>query len=138
MTKKWIFQIFAGLLFVSFLVDMAYAHGGHKKPAVEMEEPAPAVDSPYAVDDGESSTDGENDFPLSRSDIFADDSPVTPEGMEQMNHQSSGTMDHKMPHIEVARREWVSPKQKGYGAAVGITLFAGLIFGVLSFKRPCE
>jgi len=129
MPKKWITQIFVGLLFVSFLTGKAYAHGGHEKPAMEMAEPASAVDSPYAVDgdDAESSQGKGGGFPLSRSDIFADESPATLEAM-----------DHKMPHIEIAKREWVSSKQKGYGAAVGITIFAGLIFGALSFKRPCE
>ena len=58
-----------------------------------------------------------------------------PGGMEHMDH-SSGAMDHKMPEVEIAKREWVSSKQKGYGAAIGITLMAGLFFGVLSFKRP--
>jgi len=29
----------------------------------------------------------------------------------------------------------VSPSQKGYYAAVGITIFAGLVFGILSIKR---
>jgi len=140
MPKKWIFQIFVGLLFVSFLAGTAYAHGGPKKPATEVKEPAPAGDSPYAVDgDGAEFSQGEEDgFPLSRSDIFADEPPVTPGGMEHMDPQPSGAMGHQMPNIEIATREWVSPKQKGYGAAVGITIFAGLIFGVLSFKRPLE
>jgi len=134
MPKNWLFQIFAVLLFVSFLTGKVYAHGGHKKPAVEMEEPASAVDSPYAVDgeSTESSRDEEDSFPLSRPDIFADES------MEHMDLQPSGAMDHKMPHVEIAKREWVSSKQKGYGTAVGITIFAGLIFGALSFKRPGE
>ena len=140
MQKKWIFQILVGLLFVSFLVGKAYAQEGDKKPAIEVQEPAPAVDSPYAIDgdSAESSQSEEDGFSLSRSDIFADEPPVTPEGMEHMDHQPSGAMDDKMPHIEIAKREWVSPKQKGYGVAVGITIFAGLIFGVLSFKRPLE
>jgi len=135
MLKKWILQIFVGLLFITFLANNATAHGGHKKPAVTIEEPAPQVDSPYAVDATESSTGEEGDLSLTRSDIFADD----PSGaMMYMDHQPSGAMDHKMPNIEIAKREWVSSKQKGYGIAVGITLMAGLIFGVLSFKRPCE
>ena len=127
MPRQRIFQIFAALLLVCFLADNATAHGGHKKPATEVQEPAPALDSPYAVDGAESPTGDEGDFSLSRSDIFADEPPVMP-----------GGMDHKMPQVEIATREWVSSKQKGYGAAVGITLFAGLIFGVLSFKRPLE
>lgn len=138
MSRKGIYILIAGLLFVAFSVNTVYAHGGHKKKAVEMEEPAPAADSPYAVDGAESSTGEEGDFSLSRSDIFADDPPMASGAMEHMDHQSSGGMDHKMPEVEIAKREWVSPKQKGYGVAVGITIFAGLIFGVLNFKRPME
>lgn len=135
MTRQWFFILLTGLLFVAFSVENIFAHGGHKKPAVEME--APVVGSPYAVDGAESPTGEEGGLSLSRSDIFADEPPVMPGGMEHMDHQS-GAMDHKMPQVEIAKREWVSSKQKGYGAAVGITIFAGLIFGVLSFKRPCE
>jgi hypothetical protein len=135
MSKKWILQIIVGLFFVSFLADNVIAHGGHKKPVVAEEKPAPQVDSPYAVDATESSTGEEGGLSLSRSDIFADDPSGT---MKHMDHQLSGGMDHKMPQVEIAKREWVSSKQKGYGIAVGITLMAGLVFGVLSFKRPCE
>jgi hypothetical protein len=137
MPIKRVLQIFAGVLFLSFLANSAYAHGGHKKPVVKMEESAPAVASPYAIEDTESSTSEEGDLSLSRSDIFADEPPVMPDSMEHMDH-SSGAMDHKMPEVEIAKREWVSSKQKGYGVAIGITLMAGLIFGVLSFKRPLE
>ncbi len=137
MTRQGVFILLAGLLFVSFSIENVYAHGGHKKPVVEMEEPEPAADSPYAVDGAESQTGEEDDFSLSRSDIFADEPAVMPGDMEHMDHQSGG-MDHQMPQVEIAKREWVSSKQKGYGAAVGITVFAGLIFGALSFKRPCE
>jgi hypothetical protein len=137
MPMKRVLQIFAGVLFLSFLANSAYAHGGHKKPVVEMEEPAPAVASPYAIEDTESSTGEEGGLSLSRSNIFADEPPAMSGDMEHMDH-SSGAMDHKMPEVEIAKREWVSSKQKGYGAAIGITLMAGLIFGVLSFKRPLE
>lgn len=132
MFKQWSFQIFAGLLFVSLFAGQANAHGGHKKPTAAPLEPA--YDSPYAIDEAESSPDAKNDLSLSRSDVFADESPVAPAAME---HQS-GEMNHTMPQVEIAKREWVSSKQKGYGTAVGITLIAGLIFGVLSFKRPLE
>jgi hypothetical protein len=137
MAIKRVLQIVASLFFVAFLTNNATAHGGHKKPAVVMEEPAPDIDSPYAIDDAEPSTGEAGDLSLSRTELFAEDPPVTPQGMEHMDH-SSGAMDHKMPEVEIAKREWVSSKQKGYGTAIGITLMAGLIFGVLSFKRPLE
>ena len=139
MPKKWILIAFLGWLFLAFSVDRVLAHGGHKKKTVEMEEPAPAVDSPYAVagDSTDSSQVVEDDFSLSRANIFTEEPSETLEGMKHMDHQSSGAKD-PTTHIEIAKREWVSPKQKGYGVAVGITIFAGLIFGVLSFKRPLE
>ncbi len=140
MPGKWIIQIFVGLLLLTFSGETVFAHGGHKKPTAEMEESAPETGSPYAIDgDDEASSTGEQgDLSLSRTDIFADEPPMAHEGMEHMDHQPAGTMDHKMPEVEIAKREWVSTKQKGYGAAVGITIFAGLIFGVLSIKRPLE
>ncbi|VAX31551.1 hypothetical protein MNBD_NITROSPINAE05-1309 [hydrothermal vent metagenome] len=130
MPIKHVLQVFAGFLFVTLLANNVYAHGGHKKPAVVMEKPASAIDSPYAIDDAEPSTGEEGDLSLSRTGLFADEPPVIPNGME--------SMDHKMPEVEIAKREWVSSKQKGYGTAAGITLMAGLFFVVLSFKRPLE
>ena len=120
-----------GMGFIASPMNGAYAHGGHKKEAVAIE--APAADSIYAVEEDAASGEA-GSFPLSRTDSLGDDMPA----MESMDHSAMGSMDHKMPDVEIAKREWVSPKQKGYGVAVGITLFAGLIFGVLQFKRPNE
>lgn len=134
MPKYWIFTLFVGLLFISFSVGKVHAHGGHKKPAAEVKEPA-AGDSIYAVEeDAGAASEEAGILPFSRTDFLSDESLT----MESMDHDAMGSMDHKMPEIEIAKREWVSPKQKGYGAAVGITIFAGLIFGVLQFKRPNE
>ncbi|MDA0690980.1 MAG: hypothetical protein O3A78_02570 [Nitrospinae bacterium] len=123
-----------GLLFISSPMSGAYAHGGHKKEAVEMEAPA-AESSIYSMEEDTGASSGEAGlFPLSNTDSLSAEMPT----MESMDHDAMGAMDHKMPTVEIAKREWVSPKQKGYGVAVGITLFAGLIFGVLQFKRPNE
>jgi hypothetical protein len=133
MLKYWLTILILGLGFIASPMSGAYAHGGHKKEAVEME--APSADSIYAVEEDAGTASSDTDsFPLSRTDSLGDDMPT----MEPMNHADMGHMDHKMPEVEIAKREWVSPKQKGYGVAVGITLFAGLIFGVLQFKRPNE
>ena len=134
MSRQWVYILILGLFFISSPIKSVQAHGGHKKPAVEMEE-TKAGGSIYAVgEDSEASSEEADIFPLSRTDSFSAEMPM----MEPMDHDAMGSMDHKMPEIEIAKREWVSPKQKGYGAAVGITIFAGLIFGVLSFKRPLE
>jgi len=124
MARHWILVLFAGLLFISFSVEKTHAHGGHKKPAVEMEEPATGG-SIYAVEEDAGDSSEEPD--MFRTDSLSEEGQM----MEPMDHK-------KMPHIEIAKREWVSPKQKGYGVAVGITIFAGLIFGVLQFKGPNE
>jgi uncharacterized protein involved in copper resistance len=133
MPKYWFTILILGVGFIAFPMSGAYAHGGHKKEAVEIE--TPATDSIYAVEEDAGAASGDAElFPLSDTDPLGEGMPA----MESMDHGAMEHMDHKMPEVEIAKREWVSPKQKGYGAAVGITLFAGLIFGVLQFKRPNE
>jgi hypothetical protein len=44
----------------------------------------------------------------------------------------------QMKHVEPAEHEFVSTSQKGYGWAAALTVFSGLVFGFLTFKRPCE
>jgi len=55
--------------------------------------------------------------------------------MEESHSEHSG---HQQPQVQIARHEWVSSGRKGYGTAVGITLFAGLAFASLTFMRPGE
>ena len=38
--------------------------------------------------------------------------------------------------VEKAKHNMVDTSAKGYGTAIGITLFAGLIFAGLTFIRP--
>lgn len=133
MLKYGITLLIIGTGFIALPMNGAFAHGGHKKPAVETE--APAESSIYSMQEDTEAPSGEADlFPLSDADSLNAEMPM----MEPMDHDAMGAMDHKMPEVEIAKREWVSPKQKGYGVAVGITLFASLIFGVLQFKRPNE
>jgi hypothetical protein len=56
-----------------------------------------------------------------------------PEMSEHEGHDMS-----KMKHVEPAEHEWISTSQKGYGWAAALTVFSGLVFGFLTFKRPCE
>lgn len=133
MLKYGIALLIIGTGFIALPMNSAFAHGGHKKPSVETE--APVESSIYSMEEDAGAPSGEADlFPLSNTDSLSAEMPT----MESMDHDAMGAMDHKMPEVEIAKREWVSPKQKGYGVAVGITLFAGLIFGVLQFKRPNE
>ena len=44
----------------------------------------------------------------------------------------------KMKHVEPAEHEWIATSQKGYRWAAALTLFAGVLFGFLTLRRPCE
>jgi hypothetical protein len=44
----------------------------------------------------------------------------------------------KMKHVEPAEHEWVSTSQKGYKWAAALTVLSGVLFGFLTFRRPCE
>ena len=59
--------------------------------------------------------------------------------MGKMTHDSgkheSGHGEHQMPKIKMPEHDWVATSQKGYGVALGITLLAGAVFGVMNFKR---
>jgi len=46
--------------------------------------------------------------------------------------------DHNMPKVESAKHKIVEISSKGYATALGITVFAGLIFAGLTFIRPGE
>jgi hypothetical protein len=74
---------------------------------------------------------------LSGSDLLGetlpDLAPSTPAGGEHAGHNMKS-----MPHIELAEHTAVSSDAKGYGAAVGITVLSGLLFGVLCLIRPFE
>jgi hypothetical protein len=132
MPKFWFTTLIFAVWFISSPVSVTHAHGGHKKPPVETMKEDPAGDSIYAVEEDTETTSEETDgFSFSRTDPLG--AEILP-----MDHDAMGSMDHKMPEVEIAKREWVSSEQKGYGVAVGITLFAGLVFGVLQFKRPNE
>ncbi len=142
MTKLFSAILISGFFFISYPLSAANAHSGHKKEPVI--EESTAEDSIYAVEEntGEAMTDdgGFSSSPLSRTDLFSEEAPLTSAPMESMEHMdhSSMAMDHKMPEVELAEHEWVSTKQKGYGVAAGITILSGLVFGFLNFKRPNE
>ncbi len=141
---------------------LSYAHGGgHEevKPAVDNMTPA---QEPTTVMEAEISGEalqgsiyeetseetapqelgeydlGESDLPPLNSDTnhLADDIP-TMDSHAGMDMSADGE-NHKMNKIELASSEWVSPSRKGYSAAMGITLLAGLAFGFLTLKRPFE
>lgn len=116
-------------LFVSAFLSMSspvYAHGDHKASTEPVQSPG-AAENIYSAESG-SPASPDADLPLSRMDIVLDEP-------KEMHDEHA---DHKMQNVKTSSHEWVSTSQKGYGAAVGITILAGLFFCALSFMRPNE
>ena len=136
------FTLFFAVFFLYITHDVA-AHGGHKKepaPIVIEDEPS-TIDPMYANQQEESDPLGKSDL-FSPSDLFvkgeivpADPAESTEIKMEGSHHEHA---EHQMPKVEKAKHKTVGTSAKGYGAAVGITLVAGLIFAGLTFIRPGE
>ncbi|MFQ5672824.1 MAG: hypothetical protein ACE5G9_07005 [Nitrospinales bacterium] len=129
------------ILWIVAVVAETYAHGGHSKPPAKettVEDAAPAGDAGgfYAVE-GEATGSPSDASPFSRTRLFSggedhggmemQSGPATPEKMQHDKHK-----------VKLAEHKWVTSSQKGYGVAVGITVLAGLVFGILSIKRKRE
>ena len=137
------------LLIIGLMTMMcfeAWAHGGHKKEedTIPTEE-FTAQDSMYSVKEGDADpVESQEDLfgsSLSKSDdLFGGTEPMSREMTGHQEHIKNGEMDHQQhqPSVEISTLQWVSPSQEGYGVAAGITVLAGMIFGVLSFFRQCE
>ncbi|MBC8282816.1 MAG: hypothetical protein H8E32_03305 [Nitrospinae bacterium] len=124
-----------------FTAQIAMAHGGHKKepaPIAVTEEPA---DSMYVTEEKESDPLGGSDL-FSPSDLFMQGEIAPADPVEKTDMKMEGSHkendDHNMPKVESAKHKAVEASSKGYGTAVGITVFAGLIFAGLTFLRPGE
>jgi hypothetical protein len=144
--------------------DPSYSHGGgHEKASAEVIE-TPPIEKPASIEEiitedteatfensiYDEGADTSPDMDLGEYDMGEEDSaPIqdsshmmdsmsdhdTHEGMDMSGDDHSG---HEMKEVELATHEWVSSSQKGYSAAMGITIFAGLVFGFLTLKRPFE
>jgi len=131
---------FLAVLFI-FPMHETFAHGdGHKPEGNKIEAPA-ATDSMYSVKENEgepvSDSDDSLDNMFSPTDLFTQDELVDPMPMDDKKMEGSHN-EHDGPQVELSQHERVSSSSKGYGTAVGITLFAGLAFAGLTFKRPGE
>ena len=151
-------------LFILCIAAYSYGHGGgHEKATPEIISPPP-VNEPILVDEiltesteasFENSTydegsDESSDMGLGEYDLgeeepadLHDSSHMMDDMSSQLSHEgmdmSGGDhSDHKMEEVELSTHEWVSKSRKGYSAAMGITILAGLVFGFLTFKRPFE
>ncbi len=124
-----------------FNAQNALAHSGHKKevaPVAVPEETAP-IDPMYANEEKEADPFGDSGL-FSPSDLFMPGEVVEPAQKTEMKMEGSHNEsdDHNMPKVESAKHKIVETSSKGYGAAVGITLFAGLVFAGLTFIKPRE
>ena len=129
---------FLTILFL-FLAEKTFAQeGGHEHEEIKVEEPA-ATDSMYSVKESEaepiSDSSDSLDNMFSPTDLFTQDELVDPMDDKKMEGSHN---EHDGPQVELSRHERVSSSSKGFGTAVSITLFAGLAFAGLTFRRPGE
>lgn len=91
-------------------------------------------DNMYAVSEDHSASDSGDhmDHSFGRSDFIV--SEPTQEAKPKMNHEEGSHSTHTK-EIKISEHEWVSTSQKGYSSAVGITLVAGLFFGIIMMRR---
>ena len=129
---------FLAILFI-YSAQKTFAHdGGHDPEEIKAEEPA-ATESMYSVKENEaeplSDSSDSLDNIFSPTDLFTQDELVDPMDDKKMEGSHN---EHDGPHVELSHHERVSSSSKGFGTAVGITLFAGLAFVSLTFRRPGE
>ena len=135
------FTLFFAVFFLYITHDVA-AHGGHKKePApILMEEESSTKDPMYA--NQEEADPLEKSELFSPSDLFIEGEIVSADPVENNEMKMEGShnehVEHQIPKVEKATHNMVDTSAKGYGTAIGITLFAGLIFAGLTFIRPGE
>ena len=129
---------FLAILFI-FSAQKTFAHGGGHVPEKKKAEEQAATESMYSVKESEvdpiaDSSDSLNNI-FSPTDLFTQDELVDP---IDEKHMGGSHNEHAGPQVELSRHERVSSSSKGFGTAVGITLFAGLAFAGLTFRRPGE
>ena len=129
------------IIFLLFLfpVQETFAQGGGHKP--EEKKDVAAMDSIYSVKENDPLAEpaGENfDNVFSPTDLFTADELVSPMPMGDMKMEGGEHAGHREPQIELSHHELVSSSSKGFGTAVGITLFAGLVFAGFTFLRLGE
>ena len=138
--------LFLVILFL-FPVQEVFAHGGGHKPEEKKAEDVapPAMDSMYSVKENEpdplsESADDNFDNMFSPTDLFTENELASPMPMADMKMEGGQGehAGHQEPQVELSHHELVSSSSKGFGAAVGITLFAGIVFAGLTFLRPGE
>ena len=133
------FTLFFAVFFLYITHDVA-AHGGHKKePAPILIEEESSTKDPMYANQEEADPLEKSDL-FSPSDLFIEGEIVSADPVENNEMKMEGShneqVEHQMPKVEKAKHNMVDTSAKGYGTAIGITLFAGLIFAGLTFIRP--
>lgn len=88
-------------------------------------------DNMYAVSEDQSDSGDHMDHSLGRTDFMTPE--TTHDAEPKMNHEEGSHSKHV--DIKIAKHKLVSTSQKGYGSAAGITLLAGLAFGIVIMRR---
>jgi hypothetical protein len=130
------------VVFFLFPATQIFAHGGGHEPEEKKTEVStpPVADSMYAIKKSETDSGDSLDNMFSPTDLFTQDELVSPDPMPDMKMEGShgASADHQEPMVELSQHERVSSSSKGFGTAVGITLFAGIVFAGLTYMRPGE
>ena len=128
---------FLAILFLFLAQKSSAQGGGHEPEKIKAEEPA-ATDSMYSVKENEvdpiSDSSDSLDNMFSPTDLFTQDELVDPVD----NKMEGSHNEHAEPQVELSRHKRVPSSSNGFGTAVGITLFVGLAFAGLTFRRPGE
>jgi hypothetical protein len=134
-------SVFFLVIFSMFPTPEIFSHGaGHNSEEEKIAEPA-AIDSMYAVKDSQVAplleADNELNNMFSPTDLFTQEELAEPISIDNNKIQENHT-NHEVLNVQLSRHEWVSSSSKGFGTAVGITLFFCLTFAGLTFMRPGE
>ena len=138
--KKFTLIFIVTLLFIA---HNALAHEDHKKAPtpILIEEELSTIDPMYANQEKESAPLGKSDL-FSPKDLFIKSEIVSDDPIEDTEIKIDGSHNehakHQMPKVEKAKHKTVKTSAKGYGTAIGITIFAGLIFTGLTIIKPGE
>ncbi|MEC7640746.1 MAG: hypothetical protein VYC17_01185 [Nitrospinota bacterium] len=132
-------NFFSACLFLGFglvvAVPEATSNSGHSKPSTEVQTTAEPTEDfmnaggLYAVDEEETESPSS---PFSRSELLISIDPE--EGGVEKESEKHGEMNHTQHQVRLAHYELISPSQKGYTVAVGVTVLVGAIFGVLGIR----
>ncbi len=128
-------------------IQEAFADGGGHKSEEKKAEESATIDPMYSAKEVNPLSDSDNDLDnmlFSPTDLFTQDELVSPdpmpmEGMKMEGMKMEGNHNaHQEAQVELSQHERVSSSSKGFGTAVGITLFAGLVFAGLTYMRSRE